>query len=275
VRNCIPKRIIQTGRSSKLSLLEKAAVCNLKLLNPDFEYLFFDDGQVESFIDQHFAEYRQVFDSFPFRIQKYDFFRYLAVYQFGGFYFDLDVLLASDLSSLLDFECVFPFECLTPSQHLRKQHGVDWQIGNYAFGAAQHHPFLKAVIESCVRAQREPTWVNPMMIGVPFLSRSDHLVLNTTGPGLVTRTLVEHAALANDMHVLFPEDVCDTRFWFRFGDLGVHLMSASWRAKGHYIRLRLADHWEAWLMRRRLRESRKQGKARSHRDIIRHRMDSA
>ena len=97
VENCIPKRIIQTGKSSNLPLKERAAVCNLKLLNPDFEYLFFDDGQVESFIDQHFPEYREVFNSFPFRIQRYDFFRYLAVYQFGGFYFDLDLFLASSL----------------------------------------------------------------------------------------------------------------------------------------------------------------------------------
>ena len=58
--------------------MEKAAALNLQLLNPDFEYLFFDDRQVELFVDSAFPEYRGVFDCFPFRIQRYDFFRYLA-----------------------------------------------------------------------------------------------------------------------------------------------------------------------------------------------------
>jgi len=75
VQERIPKRIIQTGKSADLPLKEKAAVCNLKLLNPDFEYLFFDDQQVESFMDQQPPEYRRIFDTFPFRIQRYDFFR--------------------------------------------------------------------------------------------------------------------------------------------------------------------------------------------------------
>ncbi|TKB63306.1 MAG: hypothetical protein E8D47_12905, partial [Nitrospira sp.] len=61
----IPKRIIQTNKSLDLPLLERAAVANIKLLNPDFEYLFFDDRQVEEFIEKEFPEYQSVFHSFP------------------------------------------------------------------------------------------------------------------------------------------------------------------------------------------------------------------
>jgi hypothetical protein len=269
VQSCIPKRIIQTGKSSTLPLKEKASVCNLKLLNPDFEYLFFDDKQVEAFIDQYFPEYLELFDSFPFLIQRYDFFRYLAVYKYGGFYFDLDVFLASSLSGLLDSGCVFPFECLTLSHHLRNHHGIDWQIGNYAFAATQGHPFLKAVIENCVRAQKDPAWVQPMMTGVPFLSRSEYLVMNTTGPGLLTRTLAKSPALAKDVLVLFPDDVCDVRLWHRFGDLGVHLMDGSWRTKRGFVLRPLGRYWELWWMQKLLAESRKLGKARSHHAIAR------
>ena len=265
----IPKTLIQTGKSSALPLREKAAVCNLKLLNPDFEYLFFDDQQVESFIDQNFPEYRVVVDSFPFRIQRYDFFRYLAVYKFGGFYFDLDVFLASGLSDLLNCECVFPFEGLTFSQYLRKRHGMDWQIGNYAFGATPGHPFLEAVIENCVRAQKDRGWVQPMMNGAPFLSRSEFQVLNTTGPGLLSRTLAENSALSKNIRILFPDDVCDVRYWNQFGDLGVHLMDGSWRTKKGFVRRRLAQLWEARCMQNLLVESRQQGKTRSLHGIAR------
>ena len=116
--------------------------------------MFFDEARVQAFIDQEFPQYRVVFDSFRFPIQRYDFFRYLAVYRHGGFYFDLDVMLASGLSDLLEFGCVFPFEALTLNEFLRNHHNMDWEIGNYAFGAAAGHPFLEAIIENCVRAKR-------------------------------------------------------------------------------------------------------------------------
>src|SRR5262245_9854401 len=121
----IPRRIIQTGKSTDLPLLAKAAATSLRLLNPDFEYLFFDNSQVEEFIDAEFPQFRPVFDSFPVRIQRYDLFRYLAVYRFGGFYFDTDVLLASSLENLLQFGCVFPFEHLSISSFLCEEYGMD------------------------------------------------------------------------------------------------------------------------------------------------------
>ena len=260
----IPRRIIQTGKTSALPLKDRAAVSNLKLLNPDFEYQFFDNQQVEAFFDREFPEHRTVFDSFRYRIQRYDFFRYLAVYRYGGFYFDLDVFLAARLEGLLTSKSVFPFEGLTFSKLLRNRYAMDWQIGNYAFGAAPGHPFLSAVIENCVRAQRDPDWVEPMMLGAPTLSREEFYVLNTTGPGLLTRTLAENPGFADGVTVLFPEDVCDVNGWNCFGDLGIHLMNGSWRLQRNFFHRRLAMYWEARSMRRLIKESRTHGKSRSH-----------
>jgi len=258
----IPKRIIQTGKHVEQPLDIRAMVTNVKLLNPDYEYLFFDDDGVRKFIEQEFPQYREVFDSFQFPIQRYDFFRYLAVYRYGGFYLDLDIMLASGLSSLLEYECVVPFEGLTLSPFLRNHHQMDWEIGNYAFGAAPGHPFLESVIENCVRAQKEPRWVKPMMRGLPFLFRDEFLVLNTTGPGLFSRTLAENADLARSVTVLFPDDVCDLVKWNRFGEFGVHFMEGSWRTRGSHARRRLAQHWENWKMQGLLKQSLKLGKTR-------------
>jgi inositol phosphorylceramide mannosyltransferase catalytic subunit len=260
----IPKRIIQTGKQIEQPLLNRAAMSNLRLLHPDFEYLFFDDRQVEDFIHQEYPEYCAVFDSFQWPIQRYDFFRYLAVYRYGGFYFDLDVLLASGVSGLLDRGCIFPFEGLTLSSFLRNRYKMDWEIGNYAFGSAPGHPFLGAIIENCVRAQKDPRWVRPMMLGFPPLFRAEFVVLNTTGPGLISRTLAENPDLAQTVTVLFPDDVCDLRNWNRFGDLGVHLMDGSWRLEAGFLRRRLVQYWELWTLRRLLKESRKLGKMRIH-----------
>ena len=82
----IPKRIIQTGKHVHQPLHNRAMMANIRLLNPDYEYLFFDDEGVRRFIEQESPQHREVFDSFRFPIQRYDFFRYLAVYRYGGFY---------------------------------------------------------------------------------------------------------------------------------------------------------------------------------------------
>jgi len=264
MENHIPKRIIQIwiGKNLDLPLFEKAASANIKLLHPNYEYILFDDEKVEAFIKQQPSTYQKTFHSFNFTIQKVDFFRYLAIYNLGGFYFDLDVLLASNLSPLLDRECVFSFEDLNISRFLRRSYGMDWAIGNYAFGAAPGHPFLKAVIENCVRAQKDPAWVEPMMRGIPRLFRPEFLVLNTSGPTLVSRTLAENPALAETVTVLFPDDVCDSRNRQHFGNFGIHLMKGNWRTNYGWLRRRLAGAWEVWTYQTLLKESRKLGKTR-------------
>ena len=259
----IPKRIIQTGKHAEQPLKNRAMMANVRLLNPDYEYLFFDNENVRAFLQQEFPQYVPVFEAFPYPIQRYDFFRYLAVYRYGGFYFDLDVLLASDLSSVLSTGCVFPFEGLTLSRHLRDQLGMDWEIGNYAFGAAAGHPFLAAVIDNCVRAQRDPAWVLPMMQGLPGFLKGEFIVLNTTGPGLLSRTFAEHSELTESVAVLFPDDVCDVRTWNRFGEIGVHLMDGTWRFQGGFWRKRVAKYWELWQTRAAVRNGRRLGKTRS------------
>ena len=259
----IPKRIIQTSKSLDLPVLEQAAVANIRLLNPDFEYWHFDDRQVENLIDKEFPQYRNLFDSFPITIQKYDFFRYLAVYRFGGFYFDMDVFLASNLSELLGCECVFPFEALTINTYLREEYGMDWEVGNYAFGATAGHPFLRAIIENCVRAQKDTDWVHEMARSVPRMFHDDYEVLYTTGPLLVSRTLAELPDAAKQVKVLFPEDVCDARYWNRFGQFGVHLRKGDWRIPKGFLKTRLQRYWEFRVTKKMFAESKKIGKERS------------
>lgn len=262
MNNCIPKRVIQTGKTRELSLMAQAAVVNLKSLNPEFEYIYFDDVDVNQFIETEFPQYRELFNSFPHRIQCFDFFRYLVVFKLGGFYFDLDVFFAKSLSPLLSYGCVFPFEELTTNEFLRRECSMDWEIGNYAFGAAAGHPFIEQVISNCVRAQREKDWVMPMLAHIPRVFRRDYEVLNTTGPGLLSRTLAENPDLAKEVTVLFPHDVCDPTTWHQFGDFGVHAMEGSWRS-GSRLHRKLRNLWESRIAKRGLEESRKKGPRRT------------
>ncbi len=258
----IPRRIIQTGKSRDLPIVARASAASIQSLNPDFEYLYFDDSDVERFIDAHFPHYRMIYEGFPYRIQKFDFFRYLAVYHHGGFYFDLDIFLARNLGDLCQHGCVFPFEELSMHSFLNENYGMDWEIGNYAFGAAPGHPFLAAVIENCVRAQREPEWPAVMWQPFPRLFREEFYVLDTTGPGLVSRTLAECPEAATQVHVLFPGDVCDERHWHQFGDYGVHMQEGGWRGRKSVWRRKLGGWWESHLRAAVMEKARSRGPTR-------------
>jgi inositol phosphorylceramide mannosyltransferase catalytic subunit len=271
----IPKRIIQAwgtlsptssvsaDKSADMPLFAKASAANLRLINPDFEYLFFDDSRIKQFIDDEFPQYRSVFDAFSAPIQRYDLFRYLAVYHFGGFYFDTDVFLAFSLENLLEFGCVFPFEHLTVHRFLCDQYGMDWEIGNYAFGARAGHPFLEAVIANVVRAQQDPDWAKPILKSIPRMFRSDYFVLNTSGPSLVSRTLAEYPGASEQVKVLFPKDVRDQNYWYKFGDYGVHLQLSSWRKPGPLVRRVLHRRWLSARRKMLLPESLRRGATRS------------
>jgi hypothetical protein len=252
----IPARIIQTAKTRRLSLKQRAMSANLTLLHPTWEYCFFDNDDVDAFVKNEFPQYVDVFNAFRLPIQKYDFFRYLAVYRLGGFYFDLDVILSQSLEPLRSASAVFPFEGLTFSDLLRRR-GIDWEIGNYAFGSAPGHPFLKAVIENCVRGQKDPAWAAQMMDGIPVLSRPDCFVLTTTGPAMVTRTLAENQPLAETVTILSPDDICDPAGWNVFGDYGVHVMEGAWRSPRSFIVRRIANWLEARSRDRVLKDSRR------------------
>ena len=247
----------------ELSLLARAAIKNLRLANPDFEYLFFDDAAIEAFIDSEFPKYRSLFESFSLPIQRYDFFRYLAVYRLGGFYFDTDVFLASSLDSLLDFSCVFPFEHLSLYDFLNETYGMDWEIGNYAFGASAGHPFLDAIIKNCIRAQERPQWAEPMLKSIPKMFRTEYYVLVTTGPGLVSRTLAEHPDAGHQVNVLFPDDICDPKSWYCFGNYGVHLQVGAWRKRKSLVPRVLHRYWEQSKRAALYKESVKRGRKRA------------
>jgi hypothetical protein len=140
---------------------------------------------------------------------------------------------------------------------------MDWEIGNYAFGAAAGHPFLEAVIKNCVRAQQHPESAEAMLKSIPRIFRSEFFVFDTTGPGLVSRTLAEYPGACDRVKVLFPEDVCDPNTWHCFGAYGVHLQGGTWREPKGFVRRRLNRLWESATRKALMKESLKRGGKRS------------
>jgi hypothetical protein len=121
---------------------------------------------------------------------------------------------------------------------------------------------MRAIIDNCLRAQRDPGWSREMMRGIPRPFRDAFAVVNTTGPALVSRTLAEYPQAAGQVTVLFPEDICNREMWRRFGSYGVHLMAGTWRDRPSGVRRRLLNWWWAWQEGRSIEEARRRGPGR-------------
>ncbi|EGD83466.1 hypothetical protein PTSG_04074 [Salpingoeca rosetta] len=232
----IPRRIIQTWKTHRPRGRFNKFLHKMQRLNPDFEYMLFDDQEVNDFVATHFPRLKFMWDHLigPFRVQRYDLFRMLAVYHYGGFYLDMDVELEQGLAPLLDQEAVFPHEEMIPTDICRKhgQYGrwpwpyIDCsrefpQLGQFAFGARRHHPFLRRVIEA-IYAQFISPDVPPRF--------SDVYIFTTSGPDLVSH-VYNQSSPAEQQHVtvLYPHPYDK----FRFGDYGVHHMAGAWRKWTH------------------------------------------
>lgn len=58
---------------------------------PDYEYMLWTDDLSREFIKEHYPAQLQMYDSYPFAIQRADAIRYFILHHFGGVYMDLDM----------------------------------------------------------------------------------------------------------------------------------------------------------------------------------------
>jgi alpha 1,6-mannosyltransferase len=84
----IPKMIHQTVQS-KHNIPKKVLdyMTSWKVQNPDFEYILWDDENVEQFVKDFFPMYVHAFKSLPKSIMKADVFRYMVLFVYGGVVF--------------------------------------------------------------------------------------------------------------------------------------------------------------------------------------------
>lgn len=201
----IPRLIIQTWKSHDIPSKYINSIRSIKRYNPHYKFMFFTDKDIDKFIKEEYPQYYSTYKRLPVIIQKIDFFRYIAVYHYGGFYFDLDMTGLYPLDNILKYECVFPVDTvLTPvkcaSARFKKycDKGYDYILGQYAFGAKPKHPFIKALIDGI--NDNIDKYINDFKI-----NQTLHYVYASTGPDYVMNVYLNYKN-KNEIHVLeYPE----------------------------------------------------------------------
>ena len=109
--------IIQTWKNRDIPPHYRTFVSKVQILNPTCNYMFFTDTDIEEFIEIKMPEYKETFYGLTEKIQQIDFFRYLAIYYYGGLYLDLDMDLYVPFDGLIGatseenpMHCIFSIE---------------------------------------------------------------------------------------------------------------------------------------------------------------------
>jgi hypothetical protein len=140
----IPKTIIQTYATHNLSKEMRIARDSWAYLNPNYNYVFFDNEMCKDFIKENFNE--DVIKSFNCLIPgafKADLFRYCYLYINGGVYSDIDNICLTPLSDVINEEDTF----ISVKDNSFGNQGL---IYNSFIASERNNPILKNAIDLIV-----------------------------------------------------------------------------------------------------------------------------
>lgn len=226
----IPKIIIQTWKTENIPEKYRNLVDSVKQKNPDYEYKFFTDLEIETFLRENYPNYYETYTKLPIKIQKIDFFRYIAIYHYGGFYFDLDMNALQPLDyEILQYDCVFPVDEIIRNDMCNQQryqffckNDMYFLLGQYAFGAKPKNPFIKQLVDSIHKNIDDIHKVFSIMQGKNGVKNMEFFVYSTTGPDFVSN---EYLLYENKKSVKILDN--NTRQFF--GKYAQHNYFGTWK----------------------------------------------
>lgn len=168
----IPKIIFQSWKTKELSPVLQKNVKKIKDMNPEYEYLLYDDLDCKKFLLDHFGvNYANAFDILIPGAFKCDFWRYAVLYVYGGVYLDMDITPYVPFRDMIDIDDEFISTI---------DRSVDGIVGIYqAFIACTpRHPIMKLSLDIA--------FVN---IATRKIGMAPSDILSITGPGVVAIAL--------------------------------------------------------------------------------------
>lgn len=89
-KNIIPMNIFQTWHTKNLPINMQTNSDMIKIMNPEFRYILYDDKDCSNFIKNNFGrDVLYAFNSLVPGAYKADLWRYCILYKFGGIYLDI------------------------------------------------------------------------------------------------------------------------------------------------------------------------------------------
>jgi len=171
----IPKIIHQTWKTETIPERWKDAVDSCKKIHKGYRYILWTDKMIYKFVRKFYPDFYPTFKSYTYDIQRWDAFRYLVLYKYGGIYLDMDLVCKKKLSDFLHYDFV------VIHSNLEKRY---WR--NAFYMAIPKHPFIKFCIESLEKHKKNSYYFGKQL----------H-IMNSTGPYFLRDRLNEYGKIPN------------------------------------------------------------------------------
>jgi inositol phosphorylceramide mannosyltransferase catalytic subunit len=139
--------------------------------NPDWTYICWNLDRCDSLIFTHYPEHREMYEKYPYQIQKCDAVRYFILHRYGGIYADMDYHCIKSFTEVLQrfHNPIYLVE--TPNKVSGEAH-----VSNSLMYSSPNHVFWKKLF-----IEMEKNRYTPYYYG-------RHLtIMFTTGPGILNR----------------------------------------------------------------------------------------
>ena len=103
--NYIPKIIHQTAENPPYNdIWDRCQKSWLKIFTKKkgFEYKMWKDEDLENLVKNDFPQFLDIWEKYPYKINKIDIARYMILYKYGGIYADMDCYCFKDFYNILD-----------------------------------------------------------------------------------------------------------------------------------------------------------------------------
>jgi mannosyltransferase OCH1-like enzyme/glycosyltransferase involved in cell wall biosynthesis len=171
----IPKIIHQTWKTAEISEPFFRQLQNSwKTLNPEFDYRFWTDDDLEKLVSSDFPEYMDIFRGYSNPICRVDLGRYLILKKYGGVYADLDCECIKPISSILEGNSfVIGRE---PADHEKlkmvSDRGLSYVLCPSFIASLPDHPFWEIILSKIKVSAKEDDGLDATG---PFLLSRAHL----------------------------------------------------------------------------------------------------
>jgi mannosyltransferase OCH1-like enzyme len=220
----IPQIIHQTWKTTNLPENFKKFHIKIKRLHPEWVVRLWTDEDNLQLVRQYFPHLLNSYEALEYNIMRADIIRYMYMYQFGGYYLDLD------------YEVLAPFDketsesdLLLPISNTRNGSVI---LGNSIFGSIPSHIFWKDVLDDF---QKNPPIKR-------FFNKFE--VLKFTGPDFISKIYFKNPQKYNGhlvpKSIYHPDNTLINQPNYRrnlreIGTRGIHHCQGSWLKENNSI----------------------------------------
>lgn len=179
----IPKIVHQTWKTAQFDYwIFKKSQASVREHLPDWEYCFWTDGDLDSFVREFYSEYHEAWSALDRPIKRVDMARYFLLHRHGGLYADLDFVFIRPLDDLIvgDHRLYF----------YRSQQAIakNWQfLGNAFMISVPGEPFWIGLVEHMLALPPHTPVLHhtgPRAVGAYYEMVSDRSGIRIFGPDL-------------------------------------------------------------------------------------------